>query len=79
LLTIYQPEKVKINGKVRLQAQFDVDGIEDVLWYETSEEYGPYMATERVDAFLVGLLWLALKKTNIYWSKAGYRKNCSMR
>jgi hypothetical protein len=62
LLTIYQPEKVKTNGKVRLQAKFDVDGIENVLWYETSEEYGPYMTTERVDAFLVGLLWLALKK-----------------
>jgi hypothetical protein len=62
LLTIYQPEKVTIKGKVRLQAKFEVDGIENVLWYETSETFGRYMTTERVDAFLVGLLWLALKK-----------------
>jgi hypothetical protein len=62
LLTIYLPEKVNINGKVRLQAKFDVDRIENVLWYETSENFGRFMTTERVDAFLVGLLWLALRK-----------------
>jgi hypothetical protein len=62
LLTIYQPEKVNMNGKVRLQARFDDAGMENILWYESSERYGTYMTTERVDAFLVGLLWLALKK-----------------
>jgi hypothetical protein len=62
LLTIYQPEKINLKGKVRLQAKFEVDGIENVLWYETSENFGRYMTTERVDAFLVGLLWFALKK-----------------
>jgi hypothetical protein len=62
LLTIYPPEKININGKVRLQAKFDVDGIENVLWYETSENFESFMTTERVDAFLVGLLWLALRK-----------------
>ena len=62
MLTIYQPEKITINGKVRLQATFEMEGIEDVLWYETSENFGGFMTRERVDAFLVGLLWLALKK-----------------
>lgn len=62
VLTIYEPEKVNLNGKVRLQARFDIAGIENILWYETSETYGKYMTTERVDAFLVGLLWLAIRK-----------------
>jgi hypothetical protein len=62
LLTIYQPEKIHINGKVRLQSRFDDSGSENILWYESSETFGTYMTTERVDAFLVGLLWLALKK-----------------
>lgn len=62
LLTIYQPKKVNLQGKVRLQAKFEVDGMENVLWYETSENFGRFMTTERVDAFLVGLLWLALRK-----------------
>ncbi|MEH7493651.1 hypothetical protein, partial [Neobacillus niacini] len=62
LLTIYQPEKVNMNGKVRLQARFDDGGIENILWYETNETYGTYMTTERVDAFLVGLLWLGIRK-----------------
>ncbi|NYE04176.1 hypothetical protein F4694_000920 [Bacillus niacini] len=51
-----------MNGKVRLQARFDEAGMENMLWYESSENYGSYMTTERVDAFLVGLLWLALNK-----------------
>ncbi|MEH6996268.1 hypothetical protein V7075_26785 [Neobacillus drentensis] len=62
MLTIYQPEKVNINGNVRLQAKFEIAGVEDVLWYETNEKFGRYMTTERVDAFLVGLLWLGIRK-----------------
>jgi hypothetical protein len=62
LLTIYQPEKVNINGNVRLQAKFEVSGIEDVLWYESDEKFGHFFVTEQVDAFLVGLLWLGLRK-----------------
>ncbi|MDR7078183.1 hypothetical protein J2Y03_003233 [Neobacillus niacini] len=62
MITIHQPEKVNINGKVRLQAKFEDDGMESVLWNETNGKFGQYMTTERVDAFLVGLLWLGLKK-----------------
>ncbi|MEH7276441.1 hypothetical protein [Neobacillus vireti] len=62
MITIHQPEKVNINGNVRLQAIYEIDGIKSVLWYETDNKYGQYMTTERVDAFLVGLLWLGLKK-----------------
>jgi hypothetical protein len=51
-----------MNEKVRLQARFDDAGMENMLWYESSENYGSYITSERVDAFLVGLLWLALKK-----------------
>lgn len=61
MLTIYQPEKVNINGKVRLQAKFEFAGAENVLWYETDEKFGRYMTTERIDAFLVGLLWLGIR------------------
>jgi hypothetical protein len=61
MITIFQPEKVNINGKVRLQAKFEAAGIKNVLWYETDEKYAPYLTSERVDAFLVGLIWLGLK------------------
>lgn len=61
MITIYKPERVNMNGKARLQAR--IDGLEtgSLLWFETSKKYGPYMTTERSDAFLVGLLWPALK------------------
>ncbi|MEH7255218.1 hypothetical protein V7111_24230 [Neobacillus niacini] len=62
MITIYQPEIVNLNGKVRLQAKFEAAGISNVLWYETNEKFGQYMTTGRIDAFLVGLLWLGLKR-----------------
>jgi hypothetical protein len=61
MITLFQPEKVNSKGNVRLQAKFELSGNENVLWYETSEKYGSYMTSERSDAFLVGLLWLALR------------------
>lgn len=46
---------------VRLQATFEVDGNKDVLWYEVEKKYAKYLTNERADAFIVGLLWYALK------------------
>ncbi|MFC3884175.1 hypothetical protein ACFOU2_12020 [Bacillus songklensis] len=61
MIIIYEPEIKKNDKEVRLQAVFEVDGQKDVLWFEVEEKYSVYLTNERADAFLVGLLWYALK------------------
>ncbi|MFC3886042.1 hypothetical protein ACFOU2_22205 [Bacillus songklensis] len=61
MIIIYEPEIKKNDKEVRLQAVFEVDGQKDVLWFEVEEKYSIYLTNERADAFLVGLLWYALK------------------
>ena len=62
MLIIHQPEVVKTENGVRLQSLFEVDGKEDVLWYEVDEKYEEYFTPERADAFVVGLFLLAYKE-----------------
>ena len=60
-LKIYSPELVDFGESVRLQSRFEVNGKQDILWYEVKKRYGEYLTLERADAFLIGLLLLALK------------------
>ncbi|RKD25775.1 hypothetical protein BEP19_02200 [Ammoniphilus oxalaticus] len=60
-LTIFKPEIVPAKSGVRIQAEFEVNGKKDVLWYEVEERYGHYLTQDRVDGFLVGLLLFASK------------------
>lgn len=62
MLTIYKPEILQSSTGSRVQAEFEVKGKRDVLWYETEEQYGQYLTSERADAFLVGLLGKAIKE-----------------
>lgn len=55
-IIINRPYIEKIDGgKVRLCSKIE-GSINDVLYYEVSEEYAPYLCDDRTDAFLLGLL-----------------------
>lgn len=62
VMTIYKPEFVEEGEGVRLQSMFEIDGIKDVLWYEVNKKYRDFLTFERADAFVVGLLYLALQE-----------------
>lgn len=48
-------------GKSRLSVEIDVDGKIYPLWYEVDEKYGQYLCSERSDAFVVGVSFVAIK------------------
>jgi hypothetical protein len=57
---------VEPNGRVRLSADFRIDGDVTTIWCETSEEYGCFLLSERADAFLCIAIPLAMRiKKNI--------------
>lgn len=62
MIKIFRPQISETNTAVRLQAVFEINGNKNILWYETEKEYGNFLTYERADAFVVGLLWYALKK-----------------
>lgn len=62
MITIHPPELVILDEKARLQAKIEGLETDNVLWFEADKKYEPYMTPERSDAFVVGLLWPALKK-----------------
>lgn len=62
IMTIHQPEIVETNHETRLQAQFEIDGKLETLWYEVENKYKAYLTVERSDAFVVGLFLLAFEK-----------------
>lgn len=51
-----------LDEKARLQAKIEGLETDNVLWFEADKKWGPYMTPERSDAFVVGLLWPALRK-----------------
>ncbi len=56
------------NGRKRLSAEVIVDDLSYGLWFEVEEKYGQYLCDERSDAFVVGLLPLAIKtRQDIYF------------
>ncbi len=61
MLTIHPPEIIEFENNVRLQAAFESDDVQDVLWFSTPKEYGKYLCKERGDAFLVAMLLFAMK------------------
>jgi len=61
MIVIY-PAKLKIEGdSAIISAEFESQGRTKELWYKVPAEYENYLVTERLDAFLVGLLFLGLK------------------
>lgn len=60
---IIHPAQLLDNGsRTRLQTLIDSGGTRQTLWYEVDARYQPYLSTETLDGFLVGLLLLAMKR-----------------
>ncbi|MBY7144645.1 hypothetical protein KFZ56_16615 [Virgibacillus sp. NKC19-3] len=62
MIIIYEPEWIKDGETGTLRALFEIDGHQDYLWFAVPAAYQEYVTYERGDAFLVGLLLLAMKK-----------------
>jgi len=54
-------EKIETEGQLRLQCVIEHSGKQESLWYSVDERYEPFVTTEKLDAFLVGALLLAMK------------------
>jgi len=62
MITIHQPEIVRVNGRSRLNAVIIIDNEKKDLWYEVDSEYEKYLCYERSDAFLIAVLQYAMRK-----------------
>ncbi|APC49676.1 hypothetical protein BME96_16420 [Virgibacillus halodenitrificans] len=61
MLTIHPPTLIKTNDHVRIQATFETEAGNKELWFSVPNTYSAYLLEDRGDAFLVGLLLLAMK------------------
>jgi hypothetical protein len=61
-MIIYPPEVRSVNEKVRVTARFTCAGVDDHLWFEVDKKYADSIVTEKIDAFLLALLPLAMKR-----------------
>lgn len=63
MITIGSPRIIDTNNGVRLSARISIDGkSSDELWVEVAEKYRTALCSDRVDAFVVALLNLAIKE-----------------
>lgn len=60
-MVIGAPELVDDGNDVIARAKYTLNDRSDHLWFSFPSEYREYIVTERADAFLVGLLLLAMK------------------
>jgi hypothetical protein len=60
-MIIFPPELQFHENLARVSARFIADGKEDSLWFEVDKKFADYLVTDRIDAFLVGLLPLAMR------------------
>ena len=63
-IKVGRPQLSTVGSNVRVTAQISVGETVKPLWFEVDQEYGQYLCYERSDAYLVGLLWIAM--TNRY-------------
>lgn len=54
-------EVIKTDDSVKIQALIEYADKKEYLWYSFPIKYAPYLTTEKLDGFLVGLLLLAMK------------------
>jgi hypothetical protein len=62
MLTIGKPVLSTIDNVVRLSAEIKSEDYNDVLWYEIPKEFKEFIEPENADPFLVGLLFLGMKR-----------------
>ena len=64
-MIVISPQVIKEeNDFVIISSEFQINDKTDVLWYKIPLKYKSYLVSERLDAFVVGLLFLALKTGN---------------
>lgn len=61
MIHIGTPYITNINGKSRLNSDFDVDGIINTIWFEVESNYEEYLCYERSDAFVIAVLNYAMR------------------
>jgi hypothetical protein len=64
MIIINQPKLVKSKRGTRLQAEIEIDGNKESLWYEVEDRFQHYLTYERADAFLVALIPKAIKENH---------------
>lgn len=64
MIIIKKPKLQMEDQHVVLSYPFSIDGKEQILWYKIPESFRDYVVAERLDAALVGLLFLGLKTGN---------------
>jgi len=60
-MIIHPPEVTHHDGQARVQARIEHQGGEDTLWFGFDKKYLEFVPVERLDPFLVGLLFLGMK------------------
>lgn len=61
-IIIHVPSVVKKDGKARIVCDIEYDKNVRNVWFEVDEEYAEFLCTERSDAYVVGLLNLAMRE-----------------
>lgn len=63
IVKISKPSIIHLkDGMVRLSALVELDGVCRALWIAVEEKYGQYLCAERSDAFVIGLLPVAMRR-----------------
>ena len=60
-ITLSAPKIIRYGDRSRLTCKFSDNGELIELWYEVDSKYEKYLLSERSDAFLVCLLWYAMR------------------
>lgn len=79
MLVIDKPE-IKRRGKETVVfAEYAINNDRNHLWFSVSEEYEKYLVTENADAFVIGLLLLAMKMGKTFKLTLQCRENYIIR
>lgn len=54
--------ETEISGAIRLVARVSIEGKCETIWFSVDNKYGQYLCAERSDAFLIGLLPVAMRR-----------------
>lgn len=61
MIHINLPQIVKTDTSAKLSSLIEFEDHDEILWFEVPIEVQKYLVVENIDAFLVGILFLALK------------------
>ena len=62
MIEIYPPKIRRVGSHSRLEASISLAGRRETLWYSVPDSYEQYFTSEVLDAFMVGLLPLAVRE-----------------